>query len=171
MRTVIVACLSMIMLLLLWMAACHTEDAKDYGTANTVSRIYGAPDPLRTIGSDTSLLTETLSRMVQQALETETRDRERVLRSDHPADKPMLLEGELFAGLYEGYTEFRVQETVINGEMALMAVRFSNENYNIHWTDTLDLRRSTSWKLHDVRYANGGTLQQTLRAFIAGYQD
>lgn len=171
MRSATTTCLSMITVLLLWMASCRRQDAKDAGAAQVVSRIYATPNPLRTIGADTSLLSETLSQMVQQALETETLDRERVLRSDHPTDKPLLLEGEIFAGLYEGYTAFKVQETSVNGNMAWMTVRFSNEHYNMHWTDTLDLRKSTSWKLHDVRYASGGTLQQTLEAFVAAYQD
>ncbi len=171
MRTATTTCLSMITVLLLWMASCHRQDTKDAGAAQVVSIIYATPNPLRTIGADTSLLSETLSQLVQQALETETLDRERVSRSDHPTDKPLLLEGEIFAGLYEGYTEFEVQETSVSGNMAWMTVRFSNEHYNMHWTDTLDLRKSTNWKLHDVRYGSGGALRQTLEAFVATHQD
>lgn len=94
-------------------------------------------------------------------------DRDRMLRSDHPSDKHLMLEGELFAGLYEGYTVSRIEETILDEDGAMMTVRFSNEHYDIHWSDTPKLMKDDTCNLNDKGHSKGGTQQQTLKEFIS----
>jgi hypothetical protein len=157
--------LLLIPILMLLLGSCVQENPQE-GPGHIVSRVYANPNPLRSVGADTSLLSENLSVLVARALEVEKLDRDRVLRSDHPTDKPLLLEGELFAGLYEGYTSFALGRVRESGDTLTAPMNFHNRHYGMVWTDTLILVRKNGWKLHDVRYGRGAGLQETLRDFI-----
>jgi len=160
---------AMTTIILMTLAACHEPPHTIRGTESTVNLIYGRQDPLHSIGADTSLFSKTLSHMLQRAIEVENLDRERMPLSESPTDKPLILEGEIFAGLHEGYTSYQTVHTNVKEDVTLVTVRFSNAHYGISWTDTLELSLTKDWKLHDVRYGKGGTLQQTLQEFISAF--
>ena len=103
--------------------------------------------------ADPALLSRALAAALQSAAEGEKESAARVKASEFPTDKPLLLEGEIFAGLYEGFTSFEVGPERTDGGLTFVEVRFRNEPYNVAWTDEVLLVDEEGWKIDDVRYS------------------
>jgi hypothetical protein len=139
---------------------------------NTINAVYRKPNLYDQLGADTALLTRQLSSLIAKAKEVEALDLQRVRNSEYPTDKPLLIEGEIFTSIYEGYTSLKVEEVEVDDNSARAVVVFNNKDYNLNWSDTLLLTNENGWKLDDVIYnKNGGSLQKTLRDFVLGYKD
>ena len=103
--------------------------------------------------ADPALLSRALAAALQSAAEGEKESAARVKASEFPTDKPLLLEGEIFAGLYEGFTSFEVGPERTDDGLTSVEVRFRNEPYNVAWTDEVLLVNEEGWKIDDVRYS------------------
>ena len=134
----------------------------------TIAAIYSKQDPYHNQALDTAVYSIALNGLIMSAKTVEKMDRERVLQSEHPTDKPKLIEGEIFAGLYEGYTSYSVEHIEFKDAQATVLMAFNNANYKTQWKDTLVLMRENGWKLDQVRYGKGGSLNALLLEFIAG---
>ncbi len=108
-----------------------------------------------------------LAGLMQRAKEVESSDAERVRTSDAPTDKPLLIEGEIFASLYEGYTSFEVKDVQFSGDSARVVVDFTNKNYREQWADTVILLKQGAWKVDDVRYAD--KYEPGLKVLLGGF--
>jgi hypothetical protein len=102
--------------------------------------------------ADRRLLSGALASALQSASEGEKESVARVKASEFPNDKPLILEGEIFAGLYEGFTGCEVAGESISDGQAVVQVRFRNDNYNVSWMDDVVLVDEDGWKIDDVRY-------------------
>jgi hypothetical protein len=98
------------------------------------------------------LLSRSLMAALQSAIEGEKLSAARVKASDFPNDKPQILEGEIFSGLYEGFTGFETGPENVTDGQALVEVRFRNEHYGVDWTDEVVLIDEDGWKIDDIRY-------------------
>ncbi len=156
----------------LMMGACSQKPAES--PADVVRKIYGAPNPFRNEKLDSSLFSKDLYQLINQSKETEQKSRETIRMSKAPTDKPLLIEGEVFASLYEGYTGFKILATEVLKDTALLSVEFTNQSYQQVWTDKVRLIAvAGSWKLDNVIYNKASSqpdLQQLLRAFVADGQ-
>jgi len=103
--------------------------------------------------ADQALLSQALAAALQSASEGEKESAARIKASEFPNDKPLLLEGEIFAGLYEGFTSFEVGPERPDGGVTVVEMRFRNEPYNVTWTDEVLLVNEDGWKIDDVRYS------------------
>lgn len=92
-------------------------------------------------------------------------------------DKPLLLEGDLFAGNYEGATEVAYGEPVSQGEgsvsldVNLMYVdtrfRKAHRHRAYAWKSELELRLADGrWRIGDVKFRHGGTLARGLEDYL-----
>ena len=159
------------LLLLIFLFACNNHQAET-DIKNTIHAVYAKRNVYAQLGADTTLLSKQLSGLVAKAKEVEELDLQRVRNSEYPTDKPLLIEGEIFTSIYEGYTEFDVNEIELNDNSAKAVVEFKNGAYNLSWADTMLLINERGWKLNDVRYGkDGGNLQKTLREFISSYKE
>ena len=102
--------------------------------------------------ADRRLLSGALASALQSASEGEKESVVRVKASEFPNDKPLILEGEIFAGLYEGFTSYEIAGENISDGQAVVQVRFRNDNYNVSWMDDVVLVDEDGWKIDDVRY-------------------
>ena len=102
--------------------------------------------------ADKRLLSGALASAVQSAVEGEKESAARVKASEFPNDKPLILEGEIFAGLYEGFTGYEIAGESISDGQAVVQVRFRNDHYNVSWMDDVVLVDEDGWKIDDVRY-------------------
>ena len=102
--------------------------------------------------ADRRLLSGALASALQSASEGEKESAARVKASEFPNDKPLILEGEIFAGLYEGFTGYEVAGESISDGQAVVQVRFRNDHYNVSWMDDVVLVDEDGWKIDDVRY-------------------
>ena len=160
--------------IMLLMVSCSQKPAES--PADVVQKIYSAPNPFRNEKLDSSLFSKDLYQLITQSKQTEQKSKETIRMSKAPTDKPLLIEGEVFASLYEGYTGFKVLSTEVKKDTALVSVEFTNQSYQQVWTDKVRLIAvGGSWKLDNVVYGTPSSqpdLQQLLRAFVAaGYQE
>ena len=102
--------------------------------------------------ADRRLLSGALASALQSASEGEKESVARVKASEFPNDKPLILEGEIFAGLYEGFSGYEVAGENISDGQAVVQVRFRNDHYNVSWMDDVVLVDEDGWKIDDVRY-------------------
>jgi hypothetical protein len=103
--------------------------------------------------ADPARLSQGLAAAVQSAIDGEKESAARVKASEFPNDKPAILEGEVFTGLYEGFTGYEILGESVAGDQAVVQVRFRNEPYNVTWTDEVVLVDEDGWKIDDIRYA------------------
>jgi hypothetical protein len=152
----------------LMITGCSQKPIESPG--DILQKIYNTPNPFRNEKLDSTLFTSELFQLITQSKETEQKSRETIRMSKAPTDKPLLIEGEIFASLYEGYTGFKVLTTEVVNDTALLSVEFTNQSYQQVWTDKVRLVAvAGSWKLENVMYSKPSSqpdLQQVLRAFI-----
>jgi hypothetical protein len=86
----------------LFMGACSQKPL--VSPTDVVQKIYSAPNPFRNEKLDSSLFSKDLYQLITQSKDTEQKSREIIRMSKAPTDKPLLIEGEVFASLYEGYS-------------------------------------------------------------------
>jgi len=121
--------------------------------------------------ADRTALSASLGEAITQAAATEDESRAAVLASLYPSDKPLLLEGELFSGLYEGFNGFNVGEAVVENGRAAVEVNFTNSHYGVGWVDRVDLVDENGWKIDDVRYLDKKTGALGLRDVLRDFQE
>jgi hypothetical protein len=95
-------------------------------------------------------MTDTLVQLMQRA--HAVRDSVRGLV---PREKPPFVDGELFASLFEGYTETHAQATRVVGDTALVIMAFTNDTQTptVRWTDTVVVvRERGGYVVADLRY-------------------
>jgi len=102
--------------------------------------------------ADPTFLSASLKAALQATSDGEKQSAERVKASEFPNDKPQILEGEIFSGLYEGFTSFEAGPENVKDGQAMVEVRFRNEHYGVDWTDEVILIEEDGWKIDDVRY-------------------
>jgi hypothetical protein len=156
----------------LMIGACSRKPAES--PADVVQKIFSAPNPFRNEKLDSALFSKDLYQLITQSKQTEQKSRETIRMSQAPTDKPLLIEGEVFASLYEGYTGFKVLTEEVIKDTALLSIEFTNQSYQQVWTDTVRLIAvGGSWKLDNVIYGKASSqldLQQLLQAFVAAGQ-
>jgi hypothetical protein len=120
--------------------------------------------------ADPALLSAGLTTALQSAAAGEKASAARVKASAFPNDKPQLLEGEIFSGLYEGFTAFEVGPVRAADGTAAVEVRFRNEPYNVAWTDEVLLVDEDGWKIDDVRYTDKKAGLLSLRQVLQDFE-
>ena len=100
----------------------------------------------------TAVFSQGLREAVASAVSIEQKSRDAVKASAFPSDKPQIIEGEVFSGLYEGFTGHQIGAEKVNGSSATVDVQFTNSNYSVGWIDGVQLVDESGWKIDDVRY-------------------
>jgi hypothetical protein len=98
-------------------------------------------------------MADTLVRLMQRA--HVVRDSVRALV---PREKPPFVDGELFASLFEGYTEGHPRATRTVGDTALVVMAFTNDiqKPTVRWSDTVVVVRERGrYVVVDLRYGAG----------------
>lgn len=141
-----------------------------YGKSSNV--IYDQPIPK-------DMFSPEVEKTFQEAINTSKADIENVKKSDHPTDKPLLMEGSIFTSLYEGYTRYKIKSiAVMKGTKpaymtADVTISLENSNYpnekDAKWIDTIQLVNSldSGWKIDNIKF-NNGNLKSNLNSFISG---
>ncbi|MFN5225414.1 MAG: hypothetical protein ACK54Y_09795 [Bacteroidota bacterium] len=136
-----------------------------------VDQVFQQPNPFRSDSLDSRVLSTALHQLIIQSKETEKQSREQIRKSKYPTDKPLLIEGEVFTSLYEGYTGFKSREEgYFSKKGGKLTYDFENSNYHQKWTDTILLiLENKTWKLDNVVYGKKTqhkSLKETLENFI-----
>ena len=156
---------------LLLLAACQPPAEAPPPSASDAIREFfsGYKGDFRT--ADPQGLSRGLVAALQAAVDGERESAARVKASDFPTDKPQILEGEMFSGLYEGFTGFETgRENVADGQ-AIVEVRFRNDHYDVEWTDEVVLIDEDGWKIDDVRYTGKKAGLLSLREVLQDFEN
>ena len=94
---------------------------------------------------------ERLERGMDAAREVQT-----VFRSEHPDEKPPLVDGCLFASLFEGPTTFAIGTAVSAGDTTRVPVRF-RYGTDVEWQDEIVVtREGDRFVIDDIEFAGAG---------------
>lgn len=133
-----------------------------YGKSNEV--IYNEP-----VSGD--LFSRDLKEALEVAINTSKADIEKVKKSDHPDEKPLIFEGAIFSSLYEGFTNYKIKSVTIHGKKAEVPVELE---YNmaaptVKWIDTIHLTDTEKgWKIDNIIFdktGNSKDLKARLKEF------
>ncbi|MBU3714899.1 MAG: DUF3828 domain-containing protein [Ferruginibacter sp.] len=136
---------------------------------NTVDSFFNAyKSDFRTVNKN--LITKALSEKIDSAIAKEKYDAKR-LKDLQSTDKPLMIEGDIFTSIYEGYTSFRIKQTKADGKKASVVVAFENKNYNFTWeNEVILLLENNTWRIDDVLYTDkrgaGKSTKDVLSAFL-----
>lgn len=138
------ACLS------LMLASCSSHPAEE-DIHEVVTKFYSGPiHDFRE--ADQTLMTQQLSDLVTQALQKEDRETQKILKSAYPTDKPKILEGHVFSGLYEGFHHFKILKIKVKENKAQVKIQFTNTDFKKSWIDQIHLVQEDTWKIDNVIY-------------------
>ncbi len=118
-----------------------------------------------------ALLSDSLAAAIDSAVTIERESAAAVLASDFPSDKPHLVEGEIFSGLYEGFTGCQIGEVTVAGDRASVEALFTNSHYQVGWIDRVELVDQDGWKIDDVRYLDKKAGALGLRDVLRDFKD
>jgi hypothetical protein len=121
--------------------------------------------------ANSALLSSSLGAAFISAVAIEDQSRVAVKASEFPNDKPQLLEGEIFSGLYEGFTGWSITSEDTRNHQAAVEVAFTNSHYGVGWIDRVDLVEEDGWKIDDVRYLDKKTGALGLRDVLRGFEE
>ena len=105
--------------------------------------------------ADPTFITKNLSDKINQSIVKEKTSANQ-LKAIASSDKPLMIEGDIFTNLYEGYTQYKIVNTTVEEQKAYVTILFTNKNYdNISWIDTVFLiKEKLVWKIDNVFYAD-----------------
>jgi len=89
-------------------------------------------------------------------------DVQRIAKSDHPTDKPLLREGSRVSSLYEGVTDFKINEIKSINDKIVVTVSLSNKNYPTQkqWEEKIIFIEQNGLKIENI-YFNKDILNTT----------
>jgi hypothetical protein len=128
--------------------------------------LYDRPLPKDLFSSD-------LEEIIKKAVYISKEDIEKVKKSKYPTDKPLILEGELFSSLYEGYTTYKIKSVNIIANTANVSVDFQYDKVSpqIVWTDTIHLiiTDDKHWKIDNITFNNSISTATDLKNSLDGF--
>ncbi|MCW1961920.1 hypothetical protein [Chryseobacterium viscerum] len=134
-----------------------------YGKSNEA--IYNQPIP-------DSLFSQDLKKVLDEAIHASKADIERVKKSDHPDEKPLIFEGAIFSSLYEGFTSYKIKSVKIQDKTAeaLVAFEYNDAGSKETWMDTVHLTNTEKgWRIDNVTFdkiGNSKDLKARLKEFV-----
>ncbi len=89
-------------------------------------------------------------------------DAERIAKSNHPTDKPVLREGSRVSSLYEGVTDFKINEIKTIDKKTEVTVTLSNKHYPTQkaWNEKIIFIDENGLKIENI-YFNKDMLSYT----------
>ncbi|KPH14460.1 hypothetical protein [Chryseobacterium sp. ERMR1:04] len=150
---------------------------------NTLYKTYGkSSDAIYNQSIPKFLFSHELEETFQEAIDSSKADIEKVKNSDHPTDKPLLMEGSVFTSLYEGYTSYTIKSIDVKestqplGAAADVIIDFENSQVSpkITWTDKIHLVNPyhAGWRIDNITFSENLTgennLKSSLQNFISG---
>jgi len=150
-----------------------TDSAAITSTINTLYNQYGKSNEMvynQPISGD--LFSPDLKNVLEKAINASKEDIERVKKSDHPDEKPLLFEGAIFSSLYEGFTGYKIQSMDIHDKTADVLVQFEYDMVKptVVWKDKVQLVNSENkWKIDNISFdsiGNSKNLKARLTEFV-----
>lgn len=167
---------------IVFLTGCKKNDAlprvsEETAITQKVSQLYTEYDDRKKSIYNQSfsdhLFSPELKKTLEEAVAASNADIEKVKKSDHPDEKPLLIEGAVFSSLYEGFNSYKVKSVAIDpsGTSADADVNFeyTMSPPKVTWTDKVHLIKSgNDWKIDNIRFDSIGSskdLKASLKEF------
>ena len=134
-------------------------------------RSRGVPSP-----KERAQLANILSPDILQVLKSASDTEAKCVKAAPKGDKPLIVEGDLFVGNYEGATEVAYRDlrrkgdsVFVEADLIYIDTRFpkGHKHRAVAWKDRLELRLvGERWYVQDARFAENRSLVQGLKAYI-----
>lgn len=131
----------------------------------------GLPSP-----KERAQLANVLSPDIIQLLKSASDTEDKCVKAAAKGDKPLLIEGDLFVGNYEGATEVAYRDlrrkgdsVVVDADLIYVDTRFpkGHKHRAVAWRDRLELRLvGDRWYVQDVQFPKNRSLVAALKAYI-----
>ncbi|KMQ65013.1 hypothetical protein ACM46_12515 [Chryseobacterium angstadtii] len=168
--------------ILLFFVSCknnenRTSESAEKEITQKVNQLYTEYDGRKTSiynqSFSDSLFSPELKKTLEEAIDASEADIEKVKKSAHPDEKPMLIEGDLFSSVFEGYTGYKVKSVTIDPSGTSADATIALENTmsppKITWTDKVQFIKSDQgWKIDNIQFdsiANEKDLKTSLKDF------
>lgn len=120
---------------------------------------------------DKNLVSKELSEKIDSTIAKEKYDAKR-LKDMNSTDKPMMIEGDIFTSIYEGYTSYKIKNTTIKSDTAHIVLSLENKNYKLNWeNEAVLIKENNAWKIDDVIYTDkkgaGAGTKDVLKKFLS----
>lgn len=120
---------------------------------------------------DKKLISKELSEKIDSTIAKEIYDAKR-LKDMQSTDKPLMIEGDIFTSIYEGYTSYKIKSTSVNGDKANVVLSLENKNYKLNWENEVVLiKENNTWEIDDVIYTDkkgaGAGTKDVLKKFLS----
>ena len=115
-----------------------------------------------------NLFSSDLEKILNEANTVSRADAERIKNSDYPTDKPMMLEGSTFTGVYEGFTKYKLKTITVTGNKAeaIVAFEYDHADPKAIWNATVSLINEKGWKVDNIIFSQKTVLKNQLNDFI-----
>lgn len=124
--------------------------------------------------SSKNLFSSDLQNLLDEANKAADADAEKVRKSDHPTDKPAMVESFIFTGVPD-VTKQKVKKITITGNTAEAIVEIKTNEEKIDgktypatiWENTIQLINDKGWKIDNIIFTRNSTLKNQLKDFIS----
>lgn len=158
---------------LLFLTACKKEKIKESTSPETaiiqkideLYKVYGnSNDALYTQSFSNHLFSPELKKALEAAVNVSKADMEKVRKSDHPDEKPLLFEGAVFSSIYEGFSGYKIKSVKINSDGtsadADVDFEYTISPPKITWTDKVHLiNPDEGWKIDNIIFDRIGSVK------------
>ncbi|RXM39050.1 hypothetical protein BOQ62_13255 [Chryseobacterium sp. CH21] len=118
------------------------------------------------------MFSQDFKKVLDEAIHASKADIEKVKKSDHPDEKPLIFEGAIFSSLYEGFTSYTIKSVKVqdNTAEALVAFEYNMAEPKVTWMDTVHLTNTEKgWRVDNVTFdtiGNSNDLRSRLTEFV-----
>jgi hypothetical protein len=152
------------LLILLAITSCNRVVPDQKEVENRIVQLYSMRESIYEVTVDTSLFSKDLVEELNNLKRVRKMDEERIRKSEHPGDKPIMIEGSVFSSLMDGYTEYVIKEISIEDSSAEVMVEFIYPSDPVEkWQDKVVLVNEKGWKINDVIFSSPMTKDKNLK--------
>lgn len=155
------------LLILVAIISCNPKGSDQKEIENKIVKLYSMKESIYEVAVDTSLFSTNLVDELNNLKRVRKMDEERIRKSEHPGDKPIMIEGSIFSSLMDGYTEYAIKEIAIEDSSAKVMVEFIYPSDPVEkWQDKVILLNENGWKIDNVIFSLEMTKDKNLKERI-----
>jgi hypothetical protein len=159
----------MILGILMSVMACNQKNKTENGNNENKEKIISSLKKMYHEDShnnyplnDTKIFSKEIVELNRECESITSADVERIAKSNNPTDKPLLREGSRISSLYEGVTDFKINEMKTVNEKTEVTVTLSNKHYPTQkqWNEKIIFIDQNGLKIDNI-YFNKDILKTT----------
>lgn len=154
--------ISIYLLIFLTMISCNSIGSDQTEIEKNIEHLYSMRESIYVVALDKNLFSRELVHELNNLKLIRKMDEERISNSEHPTDKPFMIEGSIFSSLMDGYTEYSIKDSSAEGIVDFVYRSDPAEK----WQDKVILLKEIGCKIEDVIFSSEMTKDKNLKERI-----